>query len=55
MHYLKEHGERLNTGVVRDGDSLGWIVDAMEWISYGEHLAEQLIDRRYDPRRAVLF
>ena len=27
MHYLKEHGERLFTGVVRDGDSLGWIWD----------------------------
>ena len=24
-HFLKEQGERLFTGVVRDGDSLGWI------------------------------
>ena len=48
-HFLKEYGERLNKGVVRDGDSLGWIVDVLEWISYGEHLADQLIDPRYDP------
>ena len=52
-HYLKEYGDRLHTGVVRDGYSLGWIVDAMEWISYDEHLADQLVDRRYYPQAFI--
>jgi hypothetical protein len=34
---LKEHGERLHTGVIREGYSLGCIVGSMEWISYGDN------------------
>ena len=46
--YLEKYGERLNTGAVRDSDSLGCVVDCMEWISYGELLADQLVDLKYD-------
>ena len=41
--YLEKYGDRLNTGAARDGDSLGWVVDCLEWIGYGEILADQLV------------
>ena len=28
--YLEKYGDRLNPGAVRDGDSLGWVVDTLE-------------------------
>ena len=46
--YLEKYDDRLNTGATRDGDSLGWAVYTLEWISYGELLADQLIDLKSD-------
>ena len=28
--YLEKYGDRLNPGGVRDGDSLGWVVNTLE-------------------------
>ena len=39
---------RLSTKAVRDGQSLGWIVDALEYIYIGERLAADLVNSDFD-------
>ncbi len=40
--YFKKYGNRSHSGFVRDGDSIQWVVDVIEWLSLGHALADEL-------------